>query len=217
MQLLTTVKVKTVFNSNEAEFTAKCQSINASYDFKIEYDGRDALIRFPSYYQIELTEWCQLVLGLFSKQSNFKRVLFKTFSFLKCNKKLEYIFFNVNGITISVQQDSDPYELMRDYYRNSHYVVLDNDTEQEIKERNKKLLKLQTFIYRIFLQEEDNSTSKSEHAFFFTKEEESIYGTKKSQNLNKKFKEFLSTFELDPDSSEESKELLSMLKKNLLH
>lgn len=217
MQLLTTVKVKTVFNSNEAEFTAKCQSINASYDFKIEYDGRDALIRFPSYYQIELTEWCQLVLGLFSKQSNFKRVLFKTFSFLKCNKKLEYIFFNVNGITISVQQDSDPYELMREYYRNSHYVVLDNDTEQEIKERSKKLLKLQTFIYRIFLQEEDNYTSKSEHAFFFTKEEESIYETKKSQNLNKKFKEFLSTFELDPDSSEESKELLSMLKKNLLH
>ena len=217
MQLLTTVKVKTVFNSNEAEFTAKCQSINASYDLKIEYDCRDALIKFPSYYQIELTEWCQLVLGLFNKQSNFKRVLFKTFSFLKCNKKLEYIFFNVNGITISVQQDSDPYELMREYYRNSHYVVLDNDTEQEIKERSKKLLKLQTFIYRIFLQGEDNSTSKSEHAIFFTKEEESIYETKKSQNLNKKFKEFLSTFELDPDSSEESKELLSMLKKNLLH
>ena len=55
MQLLTTVKVKTVFNSNETEFTAKCQSINASYDLKIEYDGRDALIKFPSYYQIELT------------------------------------------------------------------------------------------------------------------------------------------------------------------
>ena len=201
MQLLTTVKVKTVFNSNETEFTAKCQSINASYDLKIEYDGRDALIKFPSYYQIELTKWCQLVLGLFSKQSNFKRVLFKTFSFLKCNKKLEYIFFNVNGITISVQQDSDPYELMREYYRNSHYVVLDIDTEQEIKERSKKLLKLQTFIYRIFL----------------TKEDESIYETKKSQNLNKKFKEFLSTFELDPDSSEESKELLLLLKKNLLH
>ena len=124
MQLLTTVKVKTVFNSNETEFTAKCQSINASYDLKIEYDGRDALIKFPSYYQIELTKWCQLVLGLFSKQSNFKRVLFKTFSFLKCNKKLEYIFFNVNGITISVQQDSDPYELMREYYRNSHYVFI---------------------------------------------------------------------------------------------
>ena len=57
---------------------------------------------------------------------------------------------------------------------------------------------------------------------FFTaghvaKEDESIYETKKSQNLNKKFKEFLSTFELDPDSSEESKELLSLLKKNLLH
>ena len=138
---------------------------------------------------------------IISKQSNFKRVLFKTFSFLKCNKKLEYIFFNVNGITISVQQDSDPYELMREYYRNSHYVVLDNDTEQEIKERSKKLLKLQTFIYRIFL----------------TKEDESIYETKKSQNLNKKFKEFLSTFELDPDSSEESKELLLLLKKNLLH
>lgn len=67
---------------------------------------------------------------------------------------------------------------MREYYRNSHYVVLDNDTEQEIKERSKKLLKLQTFIYRIFL----------------TKEDESIYETKKSQNLNKKFKEFLSTF-----------------------
>ena len=50
MQLLTTVKVKTVFNSNETEFTAKCQSINASYDLKIEYDGRDALIKFPSYY-----------------------------------------------------------------------------------------------------------------------------------------------------------------------
>ena len=48
MQLLTTVKVKTVFNSNETEFTAKCQSINASYDLKIEYDGRDALIKFPS-------------------------------------------------------------------------------------------------------------------------------------------------------------------------
>ena len=90
---------------------------------------------------------------------------------------------------------------MREYYRNSHYVVLDNDTEQEIKERSKKLLKLQTFIYRIFL----------------TKEDESIYETKKSQNLNKKFKEFLSTFELDPDPSEESKELLSLLKKNLLH
>ena len=66
---------------------------------------------------------------------------------------------------------------------------------------SKQLLKLQTFIYRIFL----------------TKEDESIYETKKSQNPNKKFKQFLSTFELDPDSSEESKELLLLLKKNLLH
>ena len=56
---------------------------------------------------------------------------------------------------------------MRDYYRNLHYVVLNNDTEQEIKERSKKILKLQIFIYRIFLQEEYNFTPKSEHIFFF--------------------------------------------------
>lgn len=217
MQLLTTVKVKTVFNSNEAEFTAKCQSINASYDLKIEYDGRDVLIKFPSYSQIELTKCCQLVLGLFSEQSNFKRVLFKTFSFFKCNKKLEYIFFDVNGITIFVQQDSDPYKLMRNYYRELHYVVLDNDTEQEIKERSKKILKLQIFIYRIFLQDESNSTPKSKQFFFISEEEKSIYEIRKSQKLNKKFKEFLRNFELDSDSSEESKELLVLLKKNLLH
>lgn len=63
MQLLTTVKVKTVFNSNETEFTAKCQSINASYDLKIEYDGRDALIKFPSYYQIETNQMVSISFG----------------------------------------------------------------------------------------------------------------------------------------------------------
>ena len=116
MQLLTnvTLMLKPYINENEAIFNAECQAIRAKYDLKIEYDGRDVLVTFPLYSKIEITKWCQLILGLFHKQSNFKQLLFKSFSFLRCKKTLECIFFEVNGATICVKNDSNPYELMRE-------------------------------------------------------------------------------------------------------
>lgn len=210
MQLVTnvTLKVGTITNKNKAEFNAECQSITTKYDLEVEYDGRDVLVTFPLYIQIEITKLCQLILGLFHKQSNFKQLLFKEFSFLQCKKKIEYIFFEVNGITICVNKCSDPYELMRGYFREQGYVVFDNDTEREIEDRNEKLLKLHRFIYRSFLQEMNRS--KEKHLLFLAKEEEQNY-------YDKEFREYLQDFELDDESPEESKKLLSMLKQHLLH
>lgn len=221
MQLLTnvTLMLKPYINENEAIFKAECQTIRAKYDLKIEYDGRDVLVTFPLYSGVEITKWCQIILGLFHKQSNFKQILFKTFSFLRCKKKLECIFFEVNGVTICVMKDSNPYELMRGYYREQGYLVLDNDTETQIKDRNEKLLKLSMFVYKIFLRESDNSDlkNKRKHIFFLTMDEEQDYNVEEYQIYNKRFQEFLKDFELDDNSSEESKQLLILLKKQLLH
>lgn len=210
MQLVTnvTLKVRSFTNENKAEFSAECQSITTKYDLEVEYDGRDVLVTFSPYTQIEITKLCQLIFGLFHEQSNFKQLLFKEFSFLQCKKKIEYIFFEVNGITICVNKDSNPYELMRGYFREQGYVVLDNDTERKIEDRNEKLQKLYRFIYRSFLQEMNKS--KEKHIFFLSKEEKQAY-------YNKRFREYLQGFELDYESSEESKKLLIMLKKQLLH
>jgi len=206
MQLITNVTLKADFflNENKAKFSAECKEISTIYDLEIEYDGRDVLAIFPLYSQIEITKWCQLILGLFHKQSNFKQLLFKKFSFLRGKKKIECIFFEVNGITICVNKDSNPYELMRNYFREQGYVVLDNDTERQIEERNEKLQKLHRFIYRSYLQEMNKS--KKKHLVFISKEEEEAY-------YNKRFREYLQDFELDDESSEESKKLLIMLKK----
>lgn len=221
MQLLTnvTLKVAPLINENEAKFNAECQAIREKYDLKLEYDGRDVLVTFPLYSQIEMTKWCQLILGLFHEQSNFKPLLFKEFSFLRCKKKLECIFFEVNGVTICVKKNSNPYELMRSYFREQGYVVFDNDTEQQIKSRDEKLLKLRMFVYQIFLQESNNSDLKAKrrHIFFLSKEEEQAYNVNEEKIYNKRFKEYLQDFELDSESSEDSKKLLILLKKQLLH
>lgn len=223
MQLITNVtsKVGNFVDENKAEFNAECQSIRTKYDLKLEYDGRDVFVAFPLYneHEIEITKICQLILGLFHKQSNFKQLLFKSFSFLRCKKTLECIFFEVNGATICVKNDSNPYELMREYFREQGYVVLNNDTEWQIKDRNEKLLKLRMFVYQIFLLESNNSDlkDKRKHIFFLTKDEEQAYNTEEYKIYNKRFQNYLKDFELDSESSEESKQLLILLKKQLLH
>lgn len=221
MQLITnvTLKLKPFINENEAIFSAECQAIRAKYDLKLEYDGRDVLVTFPLYSRLEITKWCQLILGLFHKHSNFSKLLFKEFSFLRCKKKIECIFFEVNGITICVKKDSNPYELMRNYFRERGYVVLDSDTEWQIKDRTEKLLRLIMFIHRIFLNESSNSDlkAKGKHIFFLTKEEEESYNEKEYRIHIKRFKEYLKDFKLDPESSEESQKLLILLKEKLLH
>ena len=221
MQLLTnvTLKAEPFINENEATFNAECKAIRTKCDLQLEYDGRDVLVTFPPYSQIEITKWCQLILGLFHEQSNFKQLLFKTFSSLRCKTKLECIFFEANGVIICVKKDSNPYELMRGYFCEQGYVVLDNDTEQQINNRNEKLLKLRMFVYQIFIQESNNSDlkAKRKHIFFLSDEEEQAYKLKEYKIYNKRFEEYLQDFELDSESSEESKEVLNLLKKQLLH
>ena len=175
MQLITNValKVKPLPIENKARFYVECPAINTKYDLELEYDGRDVFITFPLYKEVEITKLCQLVFGLFHMQSNFKRILFKEFSFLPCKKKIEYIFFQVNGITICVSKASNPYELMREYFREQGYVVFENDTECEVEERNRKLLQLYMFVYELFLQEVNNTNSKLKKDYiFFTSEKE---------------------------------------------
>ena len=108
---------------------------------------------------------------------------------------------------------------MREYFREQGYVVLNNDTEWQIKDRNEKLLKLRMFVYQIFLLESNNSDlkDKRKHIFFLTKDEEQAYNTEEYKIYNKRFQNYLKDFELDSESSEESKQLLILLKKQLLH
>lgn len=108
---------------------------------------------------------------------------------------------------------------MRGYFCEQGYVVLDNDTEQQINNRNEKLLKLRMFVYQIFIQESNNSDlkAKRKHIFFLSDEEEQAYNLKEYKIYNKRFEEYIQDFELDSESSEESKELLNLLKKQLLH
>lgn len=219
MQTNVTLKTRSLYTPNEAVFNAECKAINANYDLELEYDGRDVKITFPLYSKIELTKWCQLILGLFNKKSNFKQLLFKTFSFMRCKKKLEYIFFEVQGDTICVEEHSNPYELMRDHYRKLGNVVLENDTEELIRDRNSRLLRFNVFIYQIFLERTSNSDSKNgwQSIVFLSGDEGIDYWRKESQKSYKEYQEFLRDFELDSKSSDESKELLIWLKEMLLH
>lgn len=85
--------------------------------------------------------------------------------------------------------------------------------------KNERLLKLHMFVYQIFLQESNNSDlkAKRKHVFFLSDEEEQAYNLKEYKIYNERFEEYLQDFELDSESSEESKKLLNMLKKQLLH
>lgn len=221
MQLLTNVTFKGMSFIDENKLlniNAECEAIRANYDLKLEYDGRDVFITFPPYSRIEVTKWCQLLLGLFHQQSNFKQLLSKEYPFLRCKKKVECIFFEVHSAIICVRENSNPYELMRHHFSELGYVVFNTDTECQIKTRNENLLKLYNFIYQMYLQENTVSDSKvKKHVFFLTTEEEQAYYMKEKQINNKRFEEYLQNFELDSKSSNESKELLILLKKKLLH
>ena len=75
------------------------------------------------------------------------------------------------------------------------------------------------FVYQIFIQESNNSDleAKRKHIFFLSDEEEQAYNVEEYNIYNKRFEDYLRDFELDSESSEESKTLLILLKKQLLH
>lgn len=217
MRLITNVQSirKSYVNENLCECIVECSQIKTEYKLDVEYDGRDVLVYFPVFSKIELEKWFQTIMGLFDSKSNFKQLLFQTFSYLRGKKKFNYIFTEINGVVLQFDKDSDPFEVMRDYYRSLNYVVLDGDTDQMIQERSSKLLKLYTFVYDCFLKDYYSSLSEEERKpkFFLTDEEEEEYEKREKALLHEKFNAFLRTYEMNPEASQESKDLLVMMKK----
>ena len=215
MVTMVRIAVEPFLNENKSRFKARCKAIHAQCDLDVEYDGRDVFIEFSFLPVFGVTELCQLLVGLLDKKSNFKKELFKAYPFMHCEKKLERIYFEFLSVVTVVTKKSDPIELMRNHYRKLNYIVLPDDTEKQIKKRSENLLKLYSFVYSRFLEEVDNSDlrEKRKNIIFLSEEAKDSYQQKEAQIYNKRFKEFLKTYELDSDAPDESKELLILLKK----
>lgn len=218
MRYLTNVTVK-YGPTEDGKFIFQTERIKSfpNYTFECEYDGRDALIIFERDQYLTIYQKLQIISGLLHNKSNFKNNLFKCFSYLKCNKKLEFIFLYDDFMTLSISKTSIIEQVMRNYYYKRGYVVLEKDNEDDIIQRNQKMLKLCSFIHRRFLEEFNNSDilSKNSRLMFFNQDEEDEYSIKENEILDKRFKEYLSKFELDEDFSEESKQILAFLKNQI--
>lgn len=185
-----------------------------------EYDGRDVLVSFigESQKKISLFEKLEVLCSLLDETSNFKSCLFNAYSYLKCKKRLEYMFFKPHICLeeiIEIDNSSDPTKLVQQYYRECGYLVLDSDDEEKILKRHKDLVELYIYLYRIFLKSSIYSEveAKYEKNFAFDEKEKLVLKLKKEKEFKEKFSDFVSNFELGDVSSSEAKELLYLYKK----
>lgn len=107
-------------------------------EFICRYDGTNAELSIY-FFGARVLGVLNLVLGLLQPESNFKEKLFERYPDMD-SKELKKISFESNsGYKFEVLENSDPYELMKEYYRFYRYEIREGDTEEDIEEREKKL------------------------------------------------------------------------------
>ena len=108
-------------------------------EFSCLYDGRDIDLEI-NVLGTRVSEVLHLVHGLFQESSNFKKKLFREYFYLKPKEIRNISFKSTTGYMFVVTKESDPSELVREYYRSLNYDVHENDLEEDILERSKKRL-----------------------------------------------------------------------------
>lgn len=117
-----------------------CVTDNESKEFNCRYDGRDVKLSI-FVHGIKVMDVLELVHGLFHKDSDFKRKLFSVYADIKPKTLRRIIFDSTTGYEFVVTEDSEPYELMKQYYLSYRYEVHDGDTEDEIVARHQEVFK----------------------------------------------------------------------------
>ena len=108
-------------------------------EFSCFYDGRDIKLEIH-ILGTRVSEALHLVHGLFHESSNFKKKLFREYFYLKPKEIRKISFRSTTGYTFVVTKESNPVELVREYYSSYHYDVHENDSEEDILERSKMRL-----------------------------------------------------------------------------
>ena len=107
--------------------------------FTCLYDGRDVDLEIH-ILGTRVSESLHLVYGLFHESSNFIEKLFHEYFYLKPKEIRNISFKSTTGYRFVVTKDSNPNELVREYYRSYNYNVYEDDSEEDILERAQKRL-----------------------------------------------------------------------------
>lgn len=117
-----------------------CVDGNESEKFTCRYDGIN--VKLSIFVRgTRVTEVLNLVHGLFHKDSNFKKQLFREYSYIKPQNLKSIAFESTTGYKFVIKADSNVDEYMRQYYRFYNYEVHDSDTEDEIVARHREKMK----------------------------------------------------------------------------
>lgn len=108
--------------------------------FTCWYDGTNILLEI-FVRGIKVSNVLHLIHGLFHENSNFKKILFHEYFYLK-PKDIKNIFFkSLTGYEFVITKNSNPDELVREYYRAYNYEVKPDDLEEDILNRQSKKIK----------------------------------------------------------------------------
>ena len=112
---------------------------NRFLKLKCWYDGENILLEPNALGKITISEVIYLVHGLFHEKSNFKKILFREYCWLK-PKIIKNICFTIMNYECFITNNSDPNEVVREYYRFQGYDVHPNDLVDDILARQKAKL-----------------------------------------------------------------------------
>ena len=123
-----------------AEGYTFCVTGKENTEFTCRYDGNDVKLSI-FIHGTKVTEVLEMVQGLLHKDSDFKNKLYKQYADIKPKRLRSIVFDSTTGYEFTVTKDSDPYELMKQYYLSYRYEVNDGETEDEIVARHQEVFK----------------------------------------------------------------------------
>ena len=123
--------------TTEDGYTFKVEN-NRKVMLKCWFDGEDILLEGIALGRISIGEVIHLICGLFHRKSNFKKLIFHEYSWLK-PKRIRSIGVTIMNYNCVIIPNSNPDEIVREYYRFQGYEVCSNDLEEDIVMRHKNL------------------------------------------------------------------------------
>lgn len=111
-----------------------CATNYQNQEFTCRYDGTHVDLNI-FVLGIRVSQVLHLVHGLFHEGSNFKKKLFHEYFYLRPKEIKSISFTSTTGYKFTITKESNPNQLVREYYRFYHYVVHENDTEDDIINR----------------------------------------------------------------------------------
>lgn len=109
---------------------------NRFLKLKCWYDGDNILLEPNALGKITISEVIYLICGLLHEKSNFKKILFREYCWLK-PKCIKSICFTILNYECVITPNSNPDEVVREYYRFQGYDVYPDDLADDILERQK--------------------------------------------------------------------------------